>query len=220
MNALAAESDAEVSQVLRVYRNFSRDFTHSPDRKPIPSIRGWWWWALGVWGGGSRGVVGAITQRNRNPTESWRVYCASLTQPSTYLIILIKLISGEPGRARALRWTITKPLHSFPGNFRSLASITASSPSTRGSWKFASWEVWVGGSWVGCTVACGTCQTEHCTGNIVINTCSIQLRFNISHLSYTSEGKINKLSFSEEECWGVIRLSLLMDYSTLLVKCL
>lgn len=152
MNALAAESDAEVSRVLRAYRNFSRVFTHSPDRKPIPSIRGSWWYALwGCGGGGVRGVLGAITQRNRNPTESWRwVYCASLTQLATYLIILIKLISGAAGRARALRRTITKPLHSFPANFRSLASITASSPSTRGSCKFASWEVWVGGSWGGC----------------------------------------------------------------------
>lgn len=94
MNALAAESDAEVPQTLHAC---SAPFpasliTVSMENQYPPSV------VLGVvvwWGGG------ATTQRNRNSTESWRVYCASLTELPTYLIILIKLINWEPGRSRA-----------------------------------------------------------------------------------------------------------------------
>lgn len=78
----------EVSQVSGKYRTLDRVFTHSPDGKPIPSIR------EGV------GVGEAITQRNRNSSASSRVYSASLTELPTYLIILIKLIKGG-GRARS-----------------------------------------------------------------------------------------------------------------------
>lgn len=151
MNALAAESDAEVPKVLRACRApFPASLLTVPmENQYPPSV------VLGV-------VVwrGAITQRNRNSTESWRVYCASLTELPTYLIILIKLINGESGRSRAHSVVNNKkasPLISrqFPitcinyGEFPVVFSSQVREPRSLSWGKLST------------AVACETCQTEH-----------------------------------------------------------